>query len=344
MVSIADMRRDPRLADPFLTPNWRYQRVIKMISQTPMPKRTTRRDDRYIKEARSFLLRWRKGNDERERLREEQPELFHAWSLFDRIPQDPEFSLTLEARLLADQPVDEIAQAIKILPETVDWYERLFFNVKPFLDNHDWILKHVLLPATDRMAALDADAGDNMFKTPVIIRPHLDMTLKFFSYYGGPLICEYMMAGFKRGLKCHTQDEIGKWLNEGFMLQIQRRSAEAAPRFEVNRYNVMELFITHMQIIQVQHSLEGQEERHSTVEKHIHGMLKEIPWTVGRDARELFAGTVIGETDEMAAELNAEELMLIGAGQYVPALGEVPDMVITARAVEKHKERTDANS
>jgi hypothetical protein len=205
-------------------------------------------------------------------------------------------------------------------------------------------VKHVLLPASDRFVEHDDDDNDApQFKTAVVVRPHLDMTLKFFAYYGGPIMCEFMISGFKRGQIVHTQDEIGDYLNEQMMIDCQRRSAQAMREFEINKYNVMELFATHTRIMEIQKSAESQEERHSTIEKHIHGMLTEIPWTVGADAREVFEGTVVGEYDEMSAELNSEELMFIGAGQRVDALETIPDLNIDNRK-PKDLEGKDANA
>ena len=111
------------------------------------------------RKARSFMLKWRKGEGAREQLLIEDPGLYYAYMIYDNIHTDPEVRFMLEARLLSGQPADEIANALKTLPDAVKWYERLFFNVRPFLSHHDWIVKHVLLPSADRF--LDADDDDD---------------------------------------------------------------------------------------------------------------------------------------------------------------------------------------
>jgi hypothetical protein len=169
----------------------------------------------------------------------------------------------------------------------------------------------------------------------------MDYTLKFFGYFGGPILVDFMLSGFKRGLKCNTQDDIGEWLNEATMLTWAKRSAQAAMVFDVNKYNVTDLFMVHTRLMEIQRSTESQEERHSVMEKHIHGMLTEIPWTVGKDAYEVFEGTAIGESDQMAAELNSEEIMLVSAGQRVPALDDIPDLKV---GMGFNREGTDANA
>lgn len=324
--------KDVRLYNPFLRPDWRFERVLKLVGRVPTPGRTTKLDDEYIKEARSFMLRWRKGDNAREQLLVENPGLYYAYMVYDNLHTDPEVRFMLEARLLSGQPAPEIAEALKTLPQTVSWYERLFFNIKPFLKHHDWIVKHVLLPSSDRFVAHDNDDDDDVPHpqgTPLIVRPHLDMTLKFFSYFGGPILCEFMIGGFRRGTAVHTSDDLSAWLDDQWQLTLQRRSAQAAGVFEVNRYNVMELFATHSRIIELQRTAESGDERRSMFERHVQAMLTELPWTVGRQAKELYADSAIGPFEETAAELNAEELILMGAGETPDYLDELPAISVT---------------
>ncbi len=220
----------------------------------------------------------------------------------------------IEARLLANIDYESIAKETKTIPETIEWYEKLFFNVQEFLPHHDWILKHVLLPASDRFAEEDEeeDEEDNTFVprgTPEIVKPHFDMTLKFFAYYGGPLACDIMISGFRRDKKILSYEELPDYFHDQFMSQIMRRSAEASGRFEINKYNVMELFATHSRIIEIQKAQGDQENRYSEIEKHVNGMMSEFTWTVGNTGKQLYSGTIVGEADEYAAELDDRELI-----------------------------------
>jgi hypothetical protein len=44
-------------------------------------------------------------------------------------------------------------------PETIDWYEAVFFNVRDRLDNRDWITKQVLLPVDHAAARRQEEGG-----------------------------------------------------------------------------------------------------------------------------------------------------------------------------------------
>jgi hypothetical protein len=306
-----------------------------MLSSVP-PERTKRYDDEYVQGYKKFLFQWNKSENNRDRLMYDTPGLFFAYLLHDRIHLEPELRLMIEARLLAGVDHATIAHEAKTIPETVEWYEKLFFNVTPFLTHHDWIVKHVLLPSSDRFVGEEPseDEDDEEFAprpSSEVVRPHLDMTLKFFAYFGGPLICDVMISGFRRDKKITSYDEIPDYFNEQFASQIMRRSAQASGQFEINKYNVMELFATHSRLIEIQRSIEGQEDRHNEFEKHIDAMLSELPWTAGLDGTTQFEHSPIGRFDEGAAELNEEELMLFGSGKKPDSIEGVAELTISSR-------------
>lgn len=327
--------RDVKLADPFLRPNWRHERVVKMLDSVP-PERVKRTDDKWIAGYKKFLQQWNKSEDNRDKLLYEDPGLYFAYVMFDRMFTEPELRLMIEARLLSGLTYEDIADECKTIPETIQWYERLFFNVIEFLPNHDWIMKHVLLPSSDRFvqdySTDDDDEAAFMAKpSNEVVRPHLDMTLKFFAYYGGPLVCDMMISGFRRDKRVTSQEDLPEYFHEQFMSQVTRRSAQSAGQFEINKYNVMELFATHTRIIEIQRSAESAEDRHNEFEKHVNAMLTELPWTVGLESKKLYEGSEIGKFDAGASELNEEELMLFGSGRTPESVDDIAGLTISSR-------------
>jgi hypothetical protein len=332
--------RDVRLADPFLRPYWRHERVISMLASVP-PERCKRYDDVWIRDYKKFLFAWRKDEGSRDKLLHDNPGMFFAYLLHDKMHVEPELRLMIEARLLAGQSAEDIAHEAKTIPETVKYYEKLFFNVADFLPHHDWIVKHVLIPASDRFAAPEADEeedddenNDQTF-TPKpaasVVKPHLDMTLKFFAYFGGPLICDTMISGFRRNNKITSPEDIPNFFDEQFTSQIQKRSAQAAGQFQINQYNVMELFATHSRLIEVQNGAGSAEDKHSDIEKSIGAMLTELPWSVGARGTKIYEDTPLGRFDNSAVELDGEELLLIAAGHEPDGINDAVDLTIASR-------------
>lgn len=313
-----DEVRNLKQLDPFLRPDWRHERVLQLLDQ-PEENRTTRWDDRWIKGGRDFFHLWRRWDAaKRQKLLGRNPGLYYAYKVFQHLGTDPNVPWMIEARLLAGQPMEEIARALRTCPETVQWYEALFFNVSDALDAHDWLYNTVLQPAMDRFAQMALPAKDDdtpMFKQAATIRPFLDYTAKYFALFGGPVLCDFIISGFRRGWPLRSLEDLPSWLDEQWSLTIRRRSLQAAMVFDVNKFNAVDLFATHARIIELQRNAESSDERRTLLEKHVHTMLQELPWVSGDAAREVFADTELGQWDNSSRELRDEELLLLGAGE-----------------------------
>ena len=141
-----------------------------------------------------------------------------------------------------------------------------------------------------------------------------------------------MISGFRRGNVVQGQEDISSWLDDQWRVTLQRRSAQSAGVFEVNRYNVMELFATHARIIELQKNSESGEERRSTFTRHVSTMLSQLPWTVGRRGAEQIGEIgAMGDMDNAAAEINDEELILIGSGHVPDSVKEIDNLSIESR-------------
>lgn len=313
----------------FRVPSWRWERVLQLVDRMPTPGRCTRRDDDFVRQARNFLLRW-KNRDldiDREELWFDAPGLYYAYQFFLREQNDREGACFLQARLLANQPYVDIAEAMGITADAIRWYEALFFNVGDKLKHRDWITKHVLVPAFKRPAAVDDDGeGIPAFRDSTVARPFLDGSLKLFSYFGGPLVAEVMISGMRSGNVLASREDSDQWFDKIWSDAVRRRSGMAAMHFEINKYNVMELFAVHTRIMEIEKSTDNQDQQKSAMEKHVLAAINEIPWAAGQDGEDMHRGTVLGRIDDMAAELRDDEILKIASGETLPGLtNDFPD-------------------
>lgn len=343
----SDMQR----YNPHRQPDWRYQRVLRMVDRYPTPGRCTGRDDEWIRGMRNYILRWRASSEhERENLWYDNPALHYAFNIYEQMhgDEDPETAFMVESRILSNQPYAEIAEELGTIPEAIEWYEAIFFNVRDYLRCHDWIVRQVLTPAMMRGRRFRPSRGksDDDDWAPPIVEPFYDWTIKFYAYFGGPLALEFMLTGFRRDINVTTREGLSQYLDQQWASQIRRRSAQAAGVFKVNNFNITELFALHARIMEIERGADSDEQKQSAIDKHISALLKGMPWAAGAAGRESIANTPLEALDDAAAELRDDELLLVSAGEKPKSIEEVPMMQLPPpRKKRKEGEKDgDANS
>lgn len=308
----------------FRKPEWRFDRVKSLLENHPAPKRCSARDDNHVKVARNFLLRWKNKEDDssRRQLFYENPGLYYAIDLYERSTEDATYPFIIQARLLAGMTSEEIAEVMPTTFETIDWYERLFFNVSDRLDKRDWITKMILVPSIMRSLFVNnrntghADSHNEHLvdRSISICDPFYDGTLKLFAYFGGRHVLEPFLASCEIDKKLKSPDKLNEWLDEYWTGTIRRRSAQAATKFDLNRYNVAEIFGLHSQLLALDRSATSLRKNDSDLTSAVSSMIGGIDWLIGDKGKKALAQTKLGRYDEEAAELRADEVLKITAG------------------------------
>ena len=321
----------------FRAPEWRWERVLRLVDRSGFrAARCTRRDDAAVRGAKNFLLRWRNGDaDAREVLLWENPALHDAYRFHRSAAEDPREVMAIQARLLARMTPEEVAATHGIHPDTVRWYADLFFDVVPYLDARDWITKRVLLPALVRSPP-QAAAPDPTRAARVdrISESFYDGSLKLFAYFGGRHVVDEMLAGMAVGKPAVSGEAVSQWHDEGMSRSIRMRSNQAAKLFELNRYNVMELFQIHAKLVELDRSEDNQAKSAGSYERSVKALVEEIPWAVGADGEKLYGGTVLGRLDAMAGEARDDEVLMLASGRTAGTLSDYPAELPPPRKVK----------
>lgn len=311
--------------NPFRRPDWRFDRVLALADRYPTPGRCSRRDDEYVRRARAFVLRWRAGrtDEERERLFWEEPGLYYAYQIHDRATEEPAAALFLQARLLARQTYEAIAVTAGTTVEAVAWYEALFFNVVDHLEAHDWVVRNVLTPAYLRAHRPGDPPEDNL---GVVARPFVDASLKLFAYFGGAQLVDFLISGFERGRPVMSADDVGQWLGQVVKMNLRRRGAQASALFQVNKYNVMQLFEQNAKLLELELGAQAQQAK-TTIEANLLAFFDGLGavWRVGNRPSPAAAtkpAQRLVEYDRAAAELSDDELLAVAAGRQGAAVAD----------------------
>jgi len=125
--------------DPHLPPDWRWQHALSLRDHDSPDED----DDDYARAALDFQVREKncKSADDRRNLFERYPAIYSAQELYRRADG---MRWSVEAFLLARADFAEIAEFYNTQAEVISWFERLFFNVVPFLDSPAYIVNVVL--------------------------------------------------------------------------------------------------------------------------------------------------------------------------------------------------------
>lgn len=284
--------------NPSRLPNWRFQRVLEIIDQLPLPGRCSKHDDDYVRQARSVLLRWRRSEQTRKELFRENPGLCMAYQIYEQTPEEPETAHLLQLRLLANQSPESIAEAESMDPETVRWFEALFFNVLDRLQCRDWIVARVIIPAISRQVHWHPRvlrAGRSSLDC-AIARLFVDPWMKLLAYCGGPLLVDSLILGLKAGDQPHSTDDIASWYDRQFSQVIRLRSNLASLQFPVDQSNVMKLFASHARLLKMEKGKAGFDQNHTPLEQHVKAFIRCLPWDIGNENNSTSSVSVPGES------------------------------------------------
>ena len=293
--------------NPFRATCWRYNRVLHLADR-PKVLPCASYDDELVREARDFfvLRRAAKRGDELAYNKAicSNPGMHYAFQLFEHYDSDARRHI--ESRLLARQSNDEIASLSAMLSDGIETYEQLFFNIRDRFECSDWIVRQAIAPVSDSYSASD---------------PHknYELSMKFFAYFAGPVALNAIITGWCGGDFAKDKSELLELYDYQYRFSLRRKSTTAATVFEVNKYNVMQLFDLHQRLMEAE-SAHGNDKNKTDIADNILGMLNEIEWTVGSiDVKNHDASSALKEFDEMAAELRDSEMLSMRNGKMSEA-------------------------
>jgi hypothetical protein len=162
--------------DPFLPTNWRYQDAYR-LARGDDGKWSS--DDPAIVECAAYLKAIADVHD-----KQKQADVRDRWSALveaqEIAQQDNPRRWELESRVLANQPVREIAAQCGLLPDVILAYEALFFDVRVRLGAGMWITSTVI--------------GDGIQRG--FLNHEVGLVWAVCGYHGGPIIVDALIDTF----------------------------------------------------------------------------------------------------------------------------------------------------
>jgi hypothetical protein len=135
-------------------PTWRWNRARNLVATGTYAKLA--QDDIYVRLAKSFWAEYSRLEKipehtvfDKEQLFLKYPGIAYAWQLHTNTTGQNQRWL-VEAHLLGRATPEQTAEFVGTEPDVVVWYEKLFFNILPYLKHEGYIINVVIGEAIHR--------------------------------------------------------------------------------------------------------------------------------------------------------------------------------------------------
>lgn len=281
--------------NPFRPVDWRWQ-TVKYLQEHGL-RLTKSYSDSWLAKARRFVDEQQRASDDLQQFEvaARYPAIYGAFRIY-KTTTVKSAKYELEARLLASEPVPQIADKTGITEATVAAYAELFFDVAPKLKNPGYIA-HVVL-------------GPSAIKG--ISEREPDVIWKMFGYWCGPVVLDLLIYRFKQPCKAESPQAIAALMADDIREQLLLKTMIAVRSLNINWQTQTEVLNTYLRMLELERTAGGGDGGSESMKSGIQGLLESLPWT--RDAA-LAAKQSLVEFHDNGVELRADELLLTAAGQ-----------------------------
>ena len=324
--------KDYERMNPHRSPRWRYERIVDLVDKRQAPNPT--RDDSMVVEGYKFVEAWTKAHDaedeedvedRKRRIFMKWPGLFYSYETY-LMPDDDWVGEVIEARILAGQSNEEIADKLCMLPNAIDWYEQLFFNVRDRLKYQDYISRKVIGPLI--AAGLQNVASGT--------------TAKYFAYFAGPNVLNYILDGYNAGDARPGQNEdLRPFFEKYVSTNLGARMATSINPLEINKFNFEHLVDIYTKMLDTARRAQQDMGVKTNIEENVNIMLGAIPWSVGKERQEQLDNSKLGDYMGHSVEPRASDMLQIASGEDPLHLAGMMDKQLPPPPKKDKKEKKD---
>lgn len=281
---------------PFRPVDWRWQMARLLREQSRRVSR--RRDDEWVSLAKRFQtdLALCTSDWQLLDLAEKYPGVADAHHMRENSGAEcPRWEI--EARLLAEDRVENIAARLSIDPRAVRAYEALFFNVQDRLAAQSWIVHTVM--------------GRSIYAN--LTERQFDLLWKMYGYFGGPYVLDALVTTFSNPTKATSADRVDDFYSDDTRATARRKSAIAMRTMPINGYTqqiIVEIEQKYQEIAKIANAGGSQ----GMLVEMVGEVMKGLAWSVGRGDADRPLNALTVRVDGFAAEPRVGELMMITSG------------------------------
>lgn len=285
---------------PLRPPDWRW---LKVKAYTRADRELSRfKNDRYVFEAHRFNEQLEESAQpwQLEELCDQFESLFFAHSFYSTEGRESS-RWELEARLLAREDYASIATKLSCTVETIDIYEKLFFNVSDRLESVGWVINSVI------GRSIHTGLHERDF----------DLLWKLYGYLGGPCMLDLIIKrlGISKQ-RASSEQEANLFMADALPIQANMNASKAMLINPVNNFTAVPV----IQIEQTYRQIQKDVASGNSVDVVMNGLNKvfqSLSWSTGSGTIKHQTLPSMKEVDVQAVELRASEMIQVAAGQLV---------------------------
>ena len=223
--------------------------------------------------------------------------LFWAHSMW-RNDKEP-MRWTVEARVIAGETDEEIAEKLGVETAVVQAYNDIFFNVREKLNNFDYVVNVMFNDAVTRG----------------LQERQYDLLWKMVAYQGGTHALNAILGRFISIPKPRSADEVAGFFQDSAINSVKYKAALATMTVPVNTHTQLQLIDSFVKYIEVERTTDNATKAQHSIIDNIGAMLRSMPLKIGTKLESKEAKVL--PYDDSAAELRGDEIIAAASGAKI---------------------------
>jgi hypothetical protein len=291
---ISASKNNPRRA-----PHWRWLRAVEIDGGGRSARKSIDGPDGYVWIRRALRVKRRveqAGNRPdalyAAMLRDEDIFWAHSMWVDDKMPT----RWAIEARVLAGESDEEIAQKLGTTPEIVAAYVNVFFDAREKLRNRDYVLNVILADAVNRG----------------LQERHYDLLWKMFGVIGGPHVLDAAISRSVEMSKPNSPDGVAGFFQDFAINSMKQKAAIATMTVPVNTHTQLPLIDSFVKYVEVERTTDNASKAQMSIVENIGAVIDALQFKVGTKLDSVTAKML--PFDDGPAELKHDEMMIVATG------------------------------
>jgi len=288
--------------NPLRPTDWRWERA-RIIRENSFTNKSTTEDE-WINISVKFQKALAKVKTEygQYELVNKYPDLYFAYALRgDTLSKNTEkpsqMKHEVEARLLAREPYEQIADRIGCTAKVIEFYEKLFYNVVEKINNTSYILHQAIGPAIYR----------GMYE-----KDH-DLLWKLYGYFCGSKALDALITTFTKPVLPETDEQVDAMFVDDTRSVMRRKAAIAARTVAVNQYTQLKILEIYTKFLEIENDTAAVSGENLLL-SNISELMSSLPWAAGSETENKTNPHLL-KYDNQSAELRADEILAISFGK-----------------------------